>query len=66
MATVADSVFSGARKEETQGVFIGQERRKAASPERRGLQEPHHGPQGGWRRAAGLRSVADGGAPACV
>jgi hypothetical protein len=48
------------------GGFIGQERRKEASPERRGLQEPRHGHQGSWRRAAGLRPVVDGGVPVRV
>jgi hypothetical protein len=66
MATAADSVFSGVHKEETRGGFIGQERRKAASPERSGLQEPRHGRQGGWRHAVGLRAVAEGSAPARV
>jgi hypothetical protein len=35
MATAADRLLTGARKETTRGVFIGQERREAASPELR-------------------------------
>jgi hypothetical protein len=61
MAMAADRLLTGARKETTLGVFIGPERREAASPELRDLQCRRHGAEAvgdvqladdQWRKAA--------------
>jgi hypothetical protein len=61
MATAADRLLTGARKETTLGVFIGLEHREAASPELHDPQCHRHGAEavgdvrlanGQWRNAA--------------
>jgi hypothetical protein len=54
----------GRARKRRQGGFIALGHAEAVASQHRGLRELRHGRQGGWRRAAGLRPVADGGAHA--
>jgi hypothetical protein len=54
----------GRARKRRQGDFIALGHAEAVALQLHGLQELRHGRHGSWRRAAGLRPVAEGGARA--